>query len=156
MQNDSGARFAIGSVEFAVVNDGINYYDAGAIFGVVPRVMWERQIPPLDDRYRMNLGLNCLLLRSQGQTILIESGIGGKPGDRDSASPAAIAPRPNSRRGGGNSSTTMASATGTTPPPPIACSALDTTSTSNVGASATAALPTMNTPSAAAKMRRRP
>ena len=88
MQNDSGARFAIGSVEFAVVNDGINYYDAGAIFGVVPRVMWERQIPPLDDRYRMNLGLNCLLLRSQGQTILIESGVGGKPGDRDSASPA--------------------------------------------------------------------
>ncbi len=88
MQNESGARFAIGSVEFTVVNDGINYYDAGAIFGVVPRVMWERQIPPLDARHRMNLGLNCLLLRSGGQTILIESGVGGKPGDRAEASPA--------------------------------------------------------------------
>ena len=36
----------------------------------------------------MNLGLNCLLLRSGGQTILIESGVGGKPGDRAEASPA--------------------------------------------------------------------
>lgn len=85
----SGARFSIGSVPFAVVNDGSHYYDAGAIFGVVPRVMWERQIDGLDDRYRMTTGLNCLLLRSQGKTVLIESGVGGKPGDRDSASPAS-------------------------------------------------------------------
>src|SRR3546814_1743011 len=38
---------------------------------------------------RMPLGLNCLLLRSRGQTILIETGVGAKPGDRDAASPAA-------------------------------------------------------------------
>lgn len=84
----SGARYRLGGVEFAVVNDGTYYYDAGAIFGVVPRVMWERVAPPLDDRYRMPLGLNCLLLRSRGQTILIETGVGGKPGDRDAATPA--------------------------------------------------------------------
>ena len=88
MPHQSGAQFRIGNIDFAVVNDGINYYDAGAIFGVVPRVMWERQIPPLDDRYRMDLGLNCLLLRSGGQTILIETGVGGKPGDRDTSTPA--------------------------------------------------------------------
>ena len=84
----SGARYKIGGVDFAVVNDGTYYYDAGAVFGVVPRVMWERVAPPLDDRYRMPLGLNCLLLRSRGQTILIETGVGAKPGDRDAASPA--------------------------------------------------------------------
>jgi glyoxylase-like metal-dependent hydrolase (beta-lactamase superfamily II) len=84
----SGARFRIGGVDFAVVNDGTFWYDAGAIFGVVPRVMWERVQPELDERYRMPLGLNCLLLRSQGKTILIESGVGGKKGDRDNASPA--------------------------------------------------------------------
>jgi glyoxylase-like metal-dependent hydrolase (beta-lactamase superfamily II) len=88
MTVDSGARFTVGSVEFAVVQDGVYHYDAGAIFGVVPRVMWERQVGELDDQHRIELGLNCLLLRSSGQTILIESGVGGKPGDRDNASPA--------------------------------------------------------------------
>jgi len=87
MSLPSGARYQIGAVDFAVVNDGTYYYDAGAVFGVVPRVMWERVTPPLDDRYRMPLGLNCLLLRSRGQTILIETGVGGKPGDRDAATP---------------------------------------------------------------------
>lgn len=88
MSLPSGAHYKIGGVDFAVVNDGTYYYDAGAVFGVVPRVMWERVTPPLDERYRMPLGLNCLLLRSRGQTILIETGVGGKPGDRDAATPA--------------------------------------------------------------------
>jgi len=85
----SGARYSIGGVHFAVVNDGSNWYDAGAVFGIVPRIMWERQVRDLDDRYRMEMGLNCLLLRSQGKTVLIETGVGNKPGDRDSSSPAS-------------------------------------------------------------------
>jgi glyoxylase-like metal-dependent hydrolase (beta-lactamase superfamily II) len=86
--NPSGAHYRVGAVDFAIVNDGTYWYDAGAIFGVVPRVMWERVQRELDDRYRMPLGLNCMLLRSRGKTVLIESGVGGKPGDRDNASPA--------------------------------------------------------------------
>ncbi|RLT34530.1 MAG: MBL fold metallo-hydrolase [Chloroflexi bacterium] len=88
MTNPSGARFKVGAVDLTVVNDGTFWYDAGAVFGIVPRVMWERVIPPLDDRYRLPLALNCLLLRSQGKTVLIETGVGGKPGDRDVASAA--------------------------------------------------------------------
>lgn len=88
MANPSGARYQIGAVHFAVVNDGLYYYDAGAIFGIVPRIMWERIAPPMDERHRIPLGLNCLLLRSEGKTILIETGAGGKPGDRDNATPA--------------------------------------------------------------------
>ena len=88
MPNPSGARYEIGSVRLTILNDGVYYYDAGAIFGVVPRLMWERVAPPMDERYRIPLGLNCLLLRSEGKTILIETGVGGKPGDRDAASPA--------------------------------------------------------------------
>lgn len=84
----SGARFEIGGVNLAVVNDGTYWFDAGAIFGVVPRVMWERQAPPMDERYRIPLGLNCVVLRSRGKTMLIETGVGNKPGDRDAASPA--------------------------------------------------------------------
>ena len=88
MANPSGAQYEVGSVRLTVVNDGVYYYDAGATFGVVPRVMWERVAPPMDERYRIPLGLNCLLLRSEGRTVLVESGVGGKPGDRENASPA--------------------------------------------------------------------
>lgn len=84
----SGAKFKIGGVDLTVVNDGAFYLDAGAVFGLVPRVMWEPLIPPMDDQYRMALGLNCVLVRSQGKTVLIETGVGGKPGDRDLATPA--------------------------------------------------------------------
>lgn len=89
MTNESGAQYEIGAVRFTVLNDGVYYYDAGAVFGVVPRLMWERVAPPLDRRHRIPLGLNCLLLKSEGKTILVESGVGGKPGDRDNASPAS-------------------------------------------------------------------
>jgi glyoxylase-like metal-dependent hydrolase (beta-lactamase superfamily II) len=89
MPLSSGARYRVGSREIAVVNDGSFQYDAGAIFGVVPRVMWERVAGPLDRMHRMTLGLNCLLVRSEGRTVLIESGVGGKPGDRDNATPAS-------------------------------------------------------------------
>ena len=89
MNIPSGARFKIGGVDLTVVNDGTFWYDAGAIFGLVPRVMWERQAPPMDERYRIPLGLNCLLLRSRGKTVLIETGVGGKPGDREVATPTA-------------------------------------------------------------------
>ena len=72
------ARHRIGSLDLMVLSDGTYYQDAGAVFGVVPRVMWERLGIALNDRYQMALALNCLLLRSQGKTILIETGVGDK------------------------------------------------------------------------------
>lgn len=88
MPHPSGARYQLGGLEFAVLSDGTYKYDAGAVFGIVPRVMWERVVPPLDEMYRLTLGLNCLLIRSEGHVVLVETGVGGKPHDRDSASPA--------------------------------------------------------------------
>ena len=87
MNQNSNTKYSIGSVDFNVVSDGVYWYDAGAIFGVVPRIMWERQQKQLDTSYRMPLGLNCIVLKSEGKTILVESGIGGKPEDRLAASP---------------------------------------------------------------------
>tara|TARA_Y100001934_G_C12230017_1_gene714942 strand:- start:160 stop:1050 length:891 start_codon:yes stop_codon:yes gene_type:complete len=84
----TGANFDIGSIPITVVNDGHFMYDAGAIFGVVPRVMWERNVVnTIDDQHRIPLGLNCILLRSQGKNILLDTGVGGKPGDRANATP---------------------------------------------------------------------
>jgi glyoxylase-like metal-dependent hydrolase (beta-lactamase superfamily II) len=80
----------LGSLDLAVCSDGRFYMDAGATFGVVPRVLWEPFAGELDARHRLTLGLNSLLLRSQGKLILIETGVGDKPGGwRNQASPAA-------------------------------------------------------------------
>ena len=51
--------------------------DGGAMFGIVPRPLWERRIPP-DDRNRIPLAMRCLLLRGHGRTILVDAGLGHK------------------------------------------------------------------------------
>jgi glyoxylase-like metal-dependent hydrolase (beta-lactamase superfamily II) len=47
------------------------------MFGVVPRVLWERCCPA-DERNRIPLALNCLLIRAQGKNILVDTGLGDK------------------------------------------------------------------------------
>jgi glyoxylase-like metal-dependent hydrolase (beta-lactamase superfamily II) len=66
-----------GEFELHIVSDGFQRLDGGAMFGVVPRVLWERTNPP-DERNRILMGLNCLLIRAYGENILIDTGIGGK------------------------------------------------------------------------------
>lgn len=70
-----------GDLEIFVVSDGHFRLDGGAMFGVVPKVLWERQLPA-DERNRVTLGLNCLLIRSAGRTILVETGTGEKLGPK--------------------------------------------------------------------------
>jgi len=80
----------LGNLDLRILSDGTFYQDAGAVFGVVPRIMWERiAAPELDDQYRMPIGLNSLLVRSGGKLVLIETGVGDKEGHRRQASPAA-------------------------------------------------------------------
>lgn len=49
--------------------------DGGAMFGVVPRVIWERLMAP-DERNMITLDLNLLLVKSNGKNILIDTGMG--------------------------------------------------------------------------------
>jgi len=83
------AKYRLGNLDLAIISDGSYYMDAGAVFGLVPRIMWESFAGRLDDKHRMALGLNCLLLRSQGRLMLIETGIGDKGHARRQATPAA-------------------------------------------------------------------
>jgi glyoxylase-like metal-dependent hydrolase (beta-lactamase superfamily II) len=80
-------RYRVGSLELVVLSDGTFRLDAGAVFGVVPRPMWEPVVEDLDESHRTGLGLNCLLLRSEGRTILIETGVGDKGRESWQASP---------------------------------------------------------------------
>jgi len=66
-----------GSLELFIIPGGRFRLDGGAVFGVVPRVLWERNFPA-DGRNRVSLAANCLLVRGPGFSALIESGIGDK------------------------------------------------------------------------------
>jgi glyoxylase-like metal-dependent hydrolase (beta-lactamase superfamily II) len=55
--------------------------DGGAMFGVVPKPLWERRIPA-DDRNRIPLGMRCLLIEHDAGLVLIDTGAGNKESDR--------------------------------------------------------------------------
>lgn len=65
----------IGQVEYEIVTDGTTWVDGGGAFGLVPRQTWARLLPP-DDQNRIPMTLHCLLLRSEGKTILVDTGLG--------------------------------------------------------------------------------
>jgi glyoxylase-like metal-dependent hydrolase (beta-lactamase superfamily II) len=67
----------LGDLEFHVLVDGYVSLDGGAMFGVIPKVMWEKKSPP-DGRNRIQLAMNCLLVHAGGKRILVETGIGSK------------------------------------------------------------------------------
>ncbi len=64
-----------GEFELFVVSDGTFRLDGGAMFGTVPKVLWQKT-NPADDRNRILLGLNCLLIRTPTETILVDTGLG--------------------------------------------------------------------------------
>ena len=51
--------------------------DGGAMFGVVPTVLWNRAAPA-DERNRIQMGMNCLLIEGNGKRVLVDAGSGGK------------------------------------------------------------------------------
>ena len=71
----------LGSIEFHILNDGTFRLDGGAMFGVIPKPMWERVVP-CDDRNRITLTMNSLLIRAAAQWILVETGAGDKFDDK--------------------------------------------------------------------------
>jgi len=65
----------IGELSVTAVHDGTFALDGGAMFGLVPRPLWERELAP-DARNRVRLALRCLLVRAPGRVALIDTGIG--------------------------------------------------------------------------------
>jgi len=70
--------YRVGSREVRVLSDGVIWLDAGAVFGLVPKVMWQRVTGETNELNQIPLALNCLLLESDRQTVLIETGQGNK------------------------------------------------------------------------------
>ena len=67
----------LGDFELTIVSDGIYLADGGAMFGVVPKPLWEKKVKA-DALNRISCGTNCVLVRAFGRLVLIETGIGNK------------------------------------------------------------------------------
>jgi glyoxylase-like metal-dependent hydrolase (beta-lactamase superfamily II) len=74
----------IGDYRLEIIPDTEFRLDGGAMFGVVPRVLWERVAPP-DDLNRIRMNMNCVFIETPGEKILVETGIGEKWSDRETA-----------------------------------------------------------------------
>ena len=65
----------LGEFELLAVEDGTFRLDGGAMFGIVPKSLWSK-IDPADERNRILIALNPLLVRTPTQNILIDTGMG--------------------------------------------------------------------------------
>lgn len=60
-----------------VINTGLFKLDGGAMFGVVPKSIWQKSNPP-DENNLCTWALRCLLIEDGNKLILIDNGIGDK------------------------------------------------------------------------------
>src|SRR5207245_887355 len=72
----------IGRFQVEIFIDGIFRLDGGAMFGVVPKVLWSKQ-KPADELNRVAMDMNCVLIRDRaGHVVVVETGAGAKLTDR--------------------------------------------------------------------------
>jgi hypothetical protein len=72
----------IGRLKVHALQAGGQQLDGGAMFGVVPKPLWERRIKA-DERNRIQLGMRCLLIEHERGLVLIDNGAGNKETPND-------------------------------------------------------------------------
>jgi glyoxylase-like metal-dependent hydrolase (beta-lactamase superfamily II) len=68
-------------MKISVINTGYFKLDGGAMFGVVPKRIWEKLNPP-DEKNLCTWAMRCLLIETDDKKILIDTGIGDKQDER--------------------------------------------------------------------------
>jgi glyoxylase-like metal-dependent hydrolase (beta-lactamase superfamily II) len=72
----------LGNVTLHALSDGIQWSDGGGLFGLVPKVLWEQAATP-DEQNRVAFQLRCLLVETDKQRILVDTGLGDKLSDKE-------------------------------------------------------------------------
>lgn len=71
----------LGACRIHALDGGTQKLDGGAMFGVVPKPLWERRIPA-DERNRIPLAMRCLLVETPDALVLIDDGAGNKESEK--------------------------------------------------------------------------
>jgi glyoxylase-like metal-dependent hydrolase (beta-lactamase superfamily II) len=74
-------RTLLGDFELTLCTDGTYLLDGGAMFGVVPKPLWQKRMAA-DDQNRITLGLNTTVVRTGKHTVVIETGVGNKQSEK--------------------------------------------------------------------------
>ncbi len=77
-------RTTLGDFELTILSDGTYHIDGGAMFGIIPKVMWEKRITA-DESNRIVMGTNSLLIRTGRENVLVDTGIGNKISEKTQA-----------------------------------------------------------------------
>ncbi|HEV2481259.1 MAG TPA: MBL fold metallo-hydrolase [Puia sp.] len=64
-------------MQLYTINTGFFKLDGGAMFGVVPKTLWNK-FQPADENNLCNWAMRCLLIEDGGKLILVDNGIGDK------------------------------------------------------------------------------
>jgi glyoxylase-like metal-dependent hydrolase (beta-lactamase superfamily II) len=67
----------LGRFRLHALDAGLQRLDGGAMFGVVPKPLWEKRIAP-DERNRIRLAMRPLLVETGDELVLIDTGAGNK------------------------------------------------------------------------------
>jgi len=81
----------IGDFQIFSFVEGRFHLDGGAMFGIVPKIMWEKYLSP-NDKNLVPLDCNLLLIKTKGKNILVDSGMGDVFNDRERKIYAAYNP----------------------------------------------------------------
>jgi methylmalonyl-CoA epimerase len=73
--------YTLGDFRLTALHDGGFRLDGGAMFGIVPRPLWEKLAPP-DDRNRIQLAMRPLLVEASWGRMIVDCGAGGKLGPK--------------------------------------------------------------------------
>ncbi len=65
----------LGNIKLYVIRDAYVKTDAGAMHGVVPKILWSKYVTP-DENNMITMGLNCLLYNDSGTWTLVDTGLG--------------------------------------------------------------------------------
>ena len=71
----------VGRLTVHALETGIQRLDGGAMFGVVPKLLWERRIPS-DERNRIRMAMRVLLVEHDTGLLLVDTGLGNKEPDK--------------------------------------------------------------------------
>lgn len=72
----------LGRFRVHLVSDGRFAMDGGAMFGIVPKPLWERYVPS-DEKNRIEMSLHCPLAENGNEAVLIDTGVGERLSDKE-------------------------------------------------------------------------
>ena len=75
----------VGNVEILSLSDGLLEFDLCNFFPTIPQEQWQPYEAHLTEEHHVRFNLGSFLVRSEGRTILVDTGLGPKPVDAPEA-----------------------------------------------------------------------